>query len=433
VLDPRDPTILTSHRRSFVTDTALTNGIELVDPEYYGRHGPPHDLWTELRRSSPVHRCETDEFPAFWAITKHADIVDISTKPDVFLNEPGIVLLPNDRPRSNEGVGGMRTIIEMDPPEHRSYRKVASSYFTPRSIQSLEQEAEDCARDIIDRLAGETGEGECDLAVDVAAAHPLRLLSKILGVPRSQEPDIMRLTNQLFAGDDDELRRPGVTREQATIEIGAELYGMFDAIITERRANPTDDLASIIAHATVDGDPMGAIETFGYCLIVFTAGHDTTKNAIAGGLEAFLKHPGELRKLRDNPELVSSAVEEVLRWSTPVNYMQRTASRDVEVRGQTIAKGEPLVLFYASANRDEDVFDDPFAFRVDREINRQIGFGIGEHFCLGAHLARMSQRALYRQFAERLEWMEPTADPTWITSSFVVGYKHLPVRYRFRR
>jgi cytochrome P450 len=415
-----------------VPNSTLTNGIELVDPAYYGKHGPPHELWTELRRYSPVHRCVTGDYPDFWAITKHADIVEISTRPDTFLNQPGIVLLRNDLPRSTDGVGAMRTIIEMDPPEHRSYRKVVSSYFTPRGIQRLEEAAVESARSIVDRLAGDGGEGECDLANDVAAVHPLRLLSTILGVPRSQEPDILRLTNQLFAADDEELQRPGVSREQAIMEIGAELYTIFDAIIADRRANPTDDLVSIIANGLVDGEPMGPLETFGYCLITFTAGHDTTKNALAGGLNALITHPGELKRLQDNPDLAAHAVEEVLRWATPVNCMMRTATRDVEFRGQSIAEGDPLMLFYASANRDEDMFEDPFTFRIDREPNRHLGFGIGEHFCLGAHLARMSQRALFREFAERLEWIEPTADPTWITSSFVVGYKHVPVRYKFR-
>jgi cytochrome P450 len=416
-----------------VANTALTNGLELVDPAYYGKNGPPHESWTELRRSSPVHRCETADYPAFWAITKHADIVDISTKPHLFLNEPGIVLLRNDQPRTDEGIGQMRTIIEMDPPEHRSYRKVVSSYFTPRAIERLEHEATVSAREIIDGLAGDTGEGECDLAVEVAVKHPLRLLSTILGVPRSQEPDILRLTNQLFAADDEDLQRPGVSREQAVLEIGAELYAMFDTIIADRRANPTDDLISLIANGSVDGEPMGPLETFGYCLITFTAGHDTTKNSLAGGLHAFIEHPDELRKLRDNPDLLPLAIDEVVRWGTPVNYMMRTAAEDIELRGQTIAKGDPLILFYASANRDDEVFDDPFTFRIDREGSRQLGFGIGEHFCLGAHLARMSQRALFREFAQRVEWIEPTADPTWISSSFVVGFKHLPVRYRFRR
>lgn len=415
-----------------MVDTALSNDLELIDPARYGRLGPPHELWTELRRTDPVHLVETDKYPPFWAVTKHADIMECSTQPEVFYNSGGIVLLPKDQPRSDEGVGAMRTIIEMDPPDHRSFRKVVSAFFTPRSIQRLEQAAMDSARDLVDDLAGHTGEGEADLASAVAAAHPLRILSSILGVPRSQEPDIMRLTNQLFAADDEELRRPGVSRDQAVAEIGAELYGIFDEIIAHRRKHPADDLVSLIANGLVDGEPMGPLETFGYCLITFTAGHDTTKNALAGGLDAFVRHPEQLRRLRDEPDLAGYAVDEVVRYTTPVNYMMRTAACDTVLHGRSISAGDRLVLFYASANRDEDVFDDPFTFRIDRDPNRHLGFGIGQHFCLGAHLARMSQRMLFNEFARRVEWIEHTAEPTWITSSFVVGYKHVPVRYKFR-
>ena len=414
-----------------MTDTASKIGAELIDPAFYGRFGPPHEQWTELRRTAPVSLIEAAGYPPFWAITKHADIFEVSTRPDAFLNEPGIVLLPEARANRNTGsLSEMRTIIQMDPPEHRDYRKVAAPYFTPRSIQQIEEATIESARVIVDRLAGASGEGECDLALDVAAAHPLRVLSTILGVPRNQEPLILKLTNELFAADDDELRRPG-DHEQAMMELGGELYTLFDRIITDRRANPTNDLASIIANGTVHGEPMGAMETFGYCLIAFTAGHDTTKNSLAGGLNAFIEHPDQLARLRAQPDLLATAVDEVVRWTTPVNYMMRTAAHDTEVRGQKITQGDPLVLFYASANRDEDVFDDPFTFRIDRDNSRHLGFGIGEHFCMGAHLARMSQRALFREFANRLESIERTADPTWITSSFVVGYKHLPVRYKF--
>jgi cytochrome P450 len=189
---------------------------------------------------------------------------------------------------------------------------------------------------------------------------------------------------------------------------------------------------SLIANGLVDGEPMGPLETFGYCLITFTAGHDTTKNALAGGLDAFVRHPEQLRRLRYEPDLAGYAVDEVVRYTTPVNYMMRTAACDTVLHGRSISAGDRLVLFYASANRDEDVFDDPFTFRIDRDPNRHLGFGIGQHFCLGAHLARMSQRMLFNEFARRVEWIEHTAEPTWITSSFVVGYKHVPVRYKFR-
>jgi cytochrome P450 len=412
----------------------LTDGFDLIDSASYVASGPPHPAWAELRRHSPVHRCEPRDYPPFWAITRHADICEISKQPDKFLSQPGIV-----HPRSSqivdrsEGVGAMRTIIEMDPPEHRAYRKVASPWFTPRAMDRVDAAVKQSARELVDALAGRSGEGECDFARDVATAHPLRILSTILGVPREEEPRILRLTNQLFANEDAEFQRPGETRDQAMRELGLELYQLFAGIVEDRRRNPRDDLATVLANGRVDGEAMGPLETFGYYLITFTAGHDTTKNALVGGMRALIENPGELAKLRRDPGIVNAAVEEVVRWATPVNYMRRRAACDTEVGGQKIRKDDWLVLFYASANRDEDVFADPFGFRVDRDPNHHLGFGHGEHFCLGSHLARRSQRALFAELARRLEHVELAGEPEWIQSSFVVGMKRLPIRYRIAR
>jgi cytochrome P450 len=410
----------------------LTDGFDLIDPARYAANGPPHESWTALRRYSPVHRCEPLDYPPFWAITRHAHICEISKQPDKFLSQPGIAhpRIDQDIDRS-QGIGAMRTIIEMDPPEHRSFRKVASSWFTPHAMNRIDAAVQTSARELVDGLADSTGEGECDFARDVATAHPLRILATILGVPREEEPRILRLTNQLFANEDEELQRPGETREQAIRELGLELYQLFAGIIEDRRKSPRDDLATVLANGTVNGEPMGPLETFGYYLITFTAGHDTTKNALVGGMHALIENPDELAKLRRDPGLVDSAVEEVVRWATPVNYMRRRAACDTEVGGQKIRKDDWLILFYASANRDEDVFDDPFRFRVDRDPNPHVGFGHGEHFCLGSHLARRSQRALFRELARRLEHVELAGEPKWIQSNFVVGLKHLPIRYRF--
>jgi cytochrome P450 len=412
----------------------LSDGFDLIDPACYARNGPPHAAWTALRRHSPLHRCEPRDYPPFWAVTRHAHICEISKQPDRFLSRPGIVHSRSDQEVDrSQGIGAMRTIIEMDPPEHRSFRKVASSWFTPRALARIDAAVQASARELVDELAGRSGEGECDFARDVATAHPLRILSTILGVPREEEPRILRLTNQLFANEDEELQRPGETREQAIRELGLELYQLFAGIIEDRRRNPRDDLATVLAHGKVDGQPMGPLETFGYYLITFTAGHDTTKNALAGGMHALIQHPEELAKLRRNPGLVKAAVEEVVRWATPVNYMRRRAACDGELGGQQIRRDDWLILFYASGNRDEAVFEDPFRFRVDRDPNPHVGFGHGEHFCLGSHLARRSQRALFAELARRLEHVELTGEPAWIKASFVVGLKHLPIRYRIAR
>jgi cytochrome P450 len=281
-----------------------------------------------------VHRCEPRDYPPFWAITRHEDICEVSKRPDKFLSQPGIV-----HPRAaqvvdrSEGVGAMRTIIEMDPPEHRSYRKVASPSFTPRAMNRIDAAVQASARELVDALAGRTGEGECDFARDVATAHPLRILATILGVPREEEPRILRLTNQLFANEDEELQRPGETREQAIRDLGLELYQLFAGIIEDRRKNPRDDLATVLANGTVNGEPMGPLETFGYYLISFTAGHDTTKNSLVGGMHALIQNPDELAKLRRDPGLVNAAVEEVVRWATPVWRAARSARSSPSWRG----------------------------------------------------------------------------------------------------
>jgi cytochrome P450 len=415
---------------------SITDGLDLISSRAYAEKGVPHDLWTRLRAESPVHRCTPAGFEPFWAITKHADICEISKQPDKFSSAPGIAMVREAEEAAvrdgDQGFGAMRVIIEMDPPEHRGYRNVTSPVFTPRAVQALDGIIDKSARELVDKLAGETGEGECDFANDVAAAHPLRILSTMLGVPRESEPDILRLTNQLFASDDPDLQRKGQDRKQAILELGLELFQLFDKIIQDRRANPRDDLASLLANGRIDGEPMGMMETVGYYLITFTAGHDTTKNALVGGMRAFLEHSDQFERLKRHPELVESAVEEVVRWTSPVNHMKRTLTEDYELRGQRMKAGDRLVMFYASANRDEEIFADPFTFRIDRNPNRHLGFGIGEHFCLGANLARRSQRALWLELARRLDWAELAGEPEQIHSAFVVGLKSLPMRYRLK-
>ena len=410
---------------------SITDGHELISPQAYGEHGVPHDLWTRLRAESPVHRCEPGMFEPFWAITKHADISEISRHPERFLSEPGITVLSGGQQDALESsaFNSMRVIIQMDPPEHRDVRKVASHIFTPRAIRALDADIDRSAREVVDRLAGESGEGECEFASDVAAAHPLRILSNMLGVPREQESDILRLTNELFALDDPDLQREGGDRQQAIMDLGMELYALFDSIIQDRRANPTSDLASVLANATIDGEPLGPMETIGYYLIVFSAGHDTTKNALAGGMRAFLEHPDELHKLQNHPELIDKAVEEVVRWTSPVNYMKRTAAEDAVIGGQRISDGDCLVMFYGSANRDGDEFEEPFRFRIDREKNRHLGFGIGEHFCLGANLARQEIRLIFHALADLAPDISRLAEPARLRHSWVNGIKDLQVSY----
>ena len=406
----------------------ITSGFELIDNGYYGSNGPPHEIWTQLRAESPVHWCEVPGIEPFWAITRREDICSIGSQPGKFLSAPGITPLRADRRRESGGVASMRVVITMDPPEHRKVRKIASPWFTRRALGRIDAAVRESARSLVDELAGE---GETDLATGMAVSHPLRILAAALGVPREQEPKILELSNRLFAPDDPELgagSSPEVFRK-----LGQEFVELFLPIIQDRRANPTNDLASLVANGAIDGDPLGPAETLGYYLIIFSAGHDTTKNALAGGFRALIEHPAEFDKVRNDLSRAPDAVEEILRWTSPVNYMKRTAARDVEVGGQKIREGESLMLFYASANRDESVFDEPFRFDIDRKPNRHVAFGHGEHFCMGAHLARRSQQAIVEELARRVDHWEIIGEPEWISASFVVGLKHLPVRYRIAR
>lgn len=418
----------------------ITDGTELLDPGRYATHGYPHEIWRRLRRESPVHWCEPAELVPFWAVTKHAHISEISRQPEAFLNGKGIVPATREvAERLARGERGpfdmMQTIITMDPPKHRKYRKVASPWFTPQALNRLDETVKASARRLVNRLydAQRNGEGTCDFVTEIAVPHPLRILCSILGVPEADEPLVLRLTQQLFAADDPEFKRSEADRGEAFRALGLEFLQYFMKIIADRRASARDDLAGVLANARVDGARMGDIETLGYYLITFTAGHDTTRNSLAGGMLALLENPAEREKLRSDPaSRATDAVEEIVRWTTPVNYMMRTAARDYELAGTKIRSGDRLLLFYASANRDEDVFDEPFSFRIDRHPNPHLGFGIGEHFCLGSHLARRSQRALFAELIGRLEDVELAGPPERLAASFVAGVKHLPMRYRLR-
>lgn len=405
------------------------DGLDLISPVRYGESGQPHAQWEQLRKE-PLQYFKTEQREPFWAVTRHADIVEISSRPEDFCNSGGIVVLTDEQAerRARGYPVQMKTIIEMDPPDHRMFRKVASGFFTPRGIERLDEIVEASARNVIDSL---DSEGEADFVETIAQKHPLRVLATILGIEPDQETQLLELTTQLLASEDPELRREGEDRHEASFDLMMDFFNMFNTIIQDRRANPRDDLASMLANATFEnGEALGDIETLGYYLIIFNAGHDTTRHSLTGAFQAFLENPDELTRLREDPSLLKTAVEEVVRYTAPVNYMKRTATRDLTYDGQEIKEGDILALFYASGSRDETVFEDPHRFDIGRSPNRHLGFGWAEHYCLGAHLARASIKALLGQLATRFESMEPAGPADYVASSFVVGPKHLPVRYK---
>lgn len=404
---------------------AQIDGLRLIDPAAYAQHGYPHDEWTQLRRESPVQFFDPPGWLSYWAVTKHADIVEVSKQPEIFLNGPGMTMV---RARSGDDKvqQQIRTVINMDPPVHRKYRKVGSPYFTPRAMHQLDSLVAETARKLVDGLGRE---GECDFIPEIASRHPLKVIAHILGVPEEDEPFILRLTNELFGSEDPEFQR-SEDRMEGIKQLFMEFWGYFGKIIEDRRANPRDDLASVFANARIDDEPMGELETLGYFLIAFTAGHETTRGGIGGGFLELIERPELRKRWAAEPEITPRAVDEIMRYVTPVNHMMRTASQDYELHGEKIRSGDRLVLFYASANRDEEVFDEPLELRLDRHPNPHLAFGIGEHFCMGAHLARKTSGAIFCELVTRLESVELTGTPQRTASNLVPGFKHMPIRYR---
>jgi len=408
--------------------------LDVITAKHYGEHGYPHAEWTRLRREDPVHWTHPAGYRPFWSITKHADIIEISTQPEKFRSAGRFILFPEPPPGSGpsmEEEPPLRMLVNMDPPEHRNYRKLVSSWFTPRGIQRLEHRLEEITREMFDDLAGDGGWLECDFVRDVAALQPLRMITEILGIPRENEDFVLRITNENFGIEDPEFQREGDTRADR-LGFLQEAYVYLMEIIADRRKNPRDDLSTVLAQATFDGQPVPDFELFSLYFLVMVAGHDTTRNSISSGLLAFMEHPDEFARLRRDPSLVETAADEIVRWTAPVNHFSRTATVDYELRGKQIKAGDSLALFYASANRDEEIYGDPFAFRIDRDPNPHMGFGVGEHFCLGAHLARLDLRVFWRQFAERVVDIEFAGPVELLQSSFVGGPKHIPLRYKLK-
>ncbi len=404
--------------------------LDVIGPDTYAEHGYPHAAWKQLRRESPVHWFDLPNGVGFWAVTKRSDIVWISKQPDHFQNAPRLAIFEEGGPPEDERTF-VRHLLNMDPPEHPKFRQTASSWFTPRAIERRRPEVERITRELLAEMAAEGETREADFVGDLAAPLTLNVLADMLGVPREDWRLMFQWTNQIAGSADPEFQdseTPDATVENAR----NSLFQYFMALAEKRRSDPRDDMVSVLVNSSVDGQPMPPLELLSYYLLLVVAGNETTRNAASGGLLALIENPAELAKLRDNPGLVDSAVEEIVRWTAPVIQFCRTPVEDVELRGKQIRAGESLCLFYPSANRDEDVFEDPDVFRVDRRPNPHLGFGIGEHFCLGANLARLELQVIFRELATRLEEVELAGPFERMRSSFLGGVKRMPIRYRLR-
>lgn len=403
--------------------------IDIIGPDTFAADGYPHEAWKQLRREAPVFYWDREiGCKAFWAITKHADVVAISKQPRLFRNGPRLAVFP-EGPPAEEQNERPHHLLNMDPPEHGRYRRVSSTWFTPRAIESRRPAIEELSKQLLDELSSRS---EADFVGDFVAPLTLSVLADMLGVPRDDWRAMFDWTNQIAGSADPEFRPEGAD-SQATAAMAREsLFRYFLELAERRRAEPGGDMLSVLANAEVGGRPIPTFELLSYCLLLVVAGNETTRNAASGGLLALIENPGELDKLRRDPSLTNSAVEEIVRWTSPVIQFCRTPVEDVEIRGQKIGAGESLCLLYASANRDEEVFDAADEFRVERQPNPHVGFGIGEHFCLGANLARLELRVIVGQLVKRLVAVELGGPFERMRSSFLGGVKRMPIRYELK-
>lgn len=411
------------------TNTRLTPdeaGQVFVTPAAYADEVYFHEACAVLRANSPVHLVEHPNFNPFHAVTKHADVLSVELRNNVFLNEPRPVLgTKGDDERTAQNGNLLRTLIHVDDPEHRALRGVTSEWFLPKSLARLDERLSGLAKASVDHMASLGG--RCDFARDIAMPLPLNVILAILGLPESDFPRMLKLTQELFGSADEDLQR-GSSPEDL-IAVVQDFFAYFTELTRQRRADPTNDLTSVIANALIEGQPLTDIQTISYYVIAATAGHDTTSASMAGGILALIENPDQLQLLRDHPEHIPTAVDEIIRWVTPVKHFMRTANEDAQIGETTIHKGESVLLSYPSANRDEDVFVDPFRFDVTRSPNKHLSFGFGVHFCLGALLARMELKALLTELVPRLSHIELDGDPAFMKTLFVGGLKRLPVSY----
>lgn len=381
-----------------------------------------------LRSTSPIHRYvdSSGKFNPFYAITKHADVLEIELHNNIFINEPRPVLGLASSDRNNAENGhALRTLIHVDDPEHRELRGVTSEWFLPKSLAKLDRRLAELAKRYVDKMV-ELG-NECDFAQDIAMQLPLNVILDILGLPETDYPRMLKLTQELFGAADEELSR-GSSPEDVVAVI-QDFFAYFTKVTENRRANPTSDLASVVANGKIHGEDLTMMQTISYYVITATAGHDTTASAIAGGIQAFIENPDQWQLLKSDPSLVATAADEIIRWVTPVKHFMRTATEDYTIRNVTIKKGESVLLSYPSANRDEEVFAHPDSFDITRSPNKHLSFGFGVHYCLGAMLARMEIKAILTEMIARVDSMELAGAPSLMKTTFVGGLKHLPIRY----
>ncbi|MCX7619775.1 MAG: cytochrome P450 [Acidimicrobiales bacterium] len=396
--------------------------INLNDPEVF-QQGLHHEMLATIRRHDPVYFHPEDDGPGYWCVTKHADLITVNRDYQTFSSAAKGVNIPDPQPEQMAAINNM--MLYMDPPRHTRYRLLVNKGFTPRMIGQLEESLRLRTRAIINNICEK---GECDFVEELAAELPLQAIADILGVPQEDRRKLFEWSNTMIGFDDPEFQGSREDGERAA----AELYLYFNMLAAERRKEPRDDIVTKLINAEIDGDKLSEQEFDMFALLLTVAGNETTRNATSHGMKALIEHPDEYRKLVDDPspQRIERAVEEILRWATPVMYFRRTATADYELRGKKIKAGDKVVMWHISANRDEEVFDDPYRFDVDRWPNEHIAFGGGgPHYCLGANLARMELRLIFREIVTRIPDMQLAGEVEMLRSNFVSGIKRMPVTF----
>ncbi len=415
--------------------------IAVIDPKSYAAWDPLLDLFDSIRAETPVLRIEspTGDHEPFWLVTRHDDVMRISKDNATFLNAPRPSVFTN---KAGEALarsitGGspnlVQSLVSLDAPKHPKLRRLTQEWFMPKNLRVIEADIRALAKRTVDKLVA--AGPEADFVPLVSAPYPLHVVMQILGVPEEDEPRMLFLTQQMFGGQDEELNKSGIANlspEQITeIVLGAvkDFTAYFESLAAKRRANPTDDVATILANGTIDGAPLDPLDLAGYYIIIAAAGHDTTSASTAGAMLALARDPEQFAKVKADRSLVGGIVEEAIRWTTPVQHFMRMANEDAELSGVKIAKGDWLMMNYVAANHDPAQFDNPRQFDATRDHNRHLAFGAGAHQCLGLHLARLEMRILFEELLDRLGSVELAGEPRRASSTFVGGLKTLPLRF----
>jgi cholest-4-en-3-one 26-monooxygenase len=393
--------------------------IDLNDPDNFV-NGTPHHWFKQLRAEDPVHWHEEKNGPGFWCITKYEDVKTISRNPLLFSSWIGGT---NIEDRDEVALAGLRMImLNMDPPQHVKFRRIVQRGFTPQMVAKQETYLRALATRIVDAVAHR---GECEFVEELAAELPLQVICELMGVPQEDRKLIFELSNKLIGFDDPEFQNTEVDARDASMQ----MFGFAMKLAEKYRKEPADNLTTALLLTEIDGEKLTEIEYCSFFLLLLVAGNETTRTVTTNGMNALLGHPDQLRRLAANPALVPQAVEEFVRFDPAVHYFRRTATDATEIRGRKIAKGQKVVMWYPSANRDEDVFSEPDRFDVGRENNQHLAFGIGEHFCLGANLARLELVVIFQEMLKRLKNPRLVATPRRLRSNFINGVKEMRIAF----